>query len=232
MASNSERLTGLAFLPIVATFGVYCLTPKWQSSIPLQFLPQISAFLALGFWVASNTNRLAKLGLELHKITAGLKWGSATGIFLGCLNSSVIIYLIPTLGGDITFLRNTPHAQLPFWVMMPWFILVIAFAVELNFRGFQLGRLLTWFLNMEHDQSQVTPQSQKFWIGLPLLLSAFTFSFDPFMVSTFGSLHWIALWDGLLWGWLWIRQTNLYAVFIAHAVEVMILYLTVRATLL
>jgi hypothetical protein len=67
---------------------------------------------------------------------------------------------------------------------------------------------------------------------MPLLLSALTFSFDPFMVSTFGSLHWIAVWDGLIWGWMWIRLTNLYAVTIAHAVEVLILYLAVRAALI
>jgi len=67
---------------------------------------------------------------------------------------------------------------------------------------------------------------------IPVFLSARTFSFDPFMVSTFGSLHWIAVWDGLIWGWLWIRFTNLYAVIIAHAVEVIILYLTVRAALI
>ena len=77
-----------------------------------------------------------------------------------------------------------------------------------------------------------TPTFQKLGILLALLLSALTFSFDPFMVATFGSLHWIAVWDGLIWGWMWIRLNNLYAVIIAHAVEVLILYLTVRAALL
>jgi hypothetical protein len=63
---------------------------------------------------------------------------------------------------------------------------------------------------------------------LPVSISALTFSFDPFMVSTFRDLHWIALWDGLVWGWMWIRMHNLYAVMTAHAVEVAIVYLIVR----
>ena len=119
MTPDSERVAGLAFLPIVAIFGFYFLPLNWQSNVLIQFIPQICAFLALGLWASYNTNRLAKLGLEVHKIGRGLKWGSGTGILLGCLNASVILYLVPALGGDITFLRDTPHAQLPFWVMVP-----------------------------------------------------------------------------------------------------------------
>jgi membrane protease YdiL (CAAX protease family) len=162
----------------------------------------------------------------------GVKWGTVTGILLGCLNASVILSLIPALGGDISFLRDTPHAQISLWIMVPWFILFIACAVEVNFRGFILGRLLVCCSNVTNRQSLLSRPSQTFWEWLPLTLSALTFSFDPFMVSTFGFLHWIAFWDGLIWGWIWIRLTNLYAVIIAHAVEVIILYLTIRAALL
>jgi membrane protease YdiL (CAAX protease family) len=232
MKSNSERAAGLAFLPIIATFGFYCLPSKWQSSVFIQFIPQICAYLALGLWISSNTNRLAKLGLQGHKIPCGLKWGTATGIILGCLNVTVILYLVPAMGGDITFLRDTPHAQIPLWVMVPGFIFFIACAVELNFRGFLLGRLLVCCANWSQRRSPPTHRPKKLWVWVPLLLSALTFSFDPFMVSTFGHLHWIAVWDGLIWSWMWIRLTNLYAVIIAHAVEVLILYITVRAALL
>ena len=51
------------------------------------------------------------------------------------------------------------------------------------------------------------------------------------MVSTFRHLHWIAVWDGLIWGWMWIRMNNLYAVITAHAMEVIIVYLLVREAL-
>ena len=139
MKPDSERAAGLAFLPIVATFVFYVLPLNWQSSVPIQFIPQICAYLALGLWAFYNKNRLAKLGLEVRKIIRGLKWGSVTGIFLGGLNATVILYLVPNFGGDIEFLRHTPHAQLPFLVMVPWFILCIACAIEINFRGFVLG---------------------------------------------------------------------------------------------
>ena len=57
-------------------------------------------------------------------------------------------------------------------------------------------------------------------------ISALTFSFDPFMVATFRHVHWIAVWDGVILEWM--RMVNLYAVMIAHAIEVMIIYLLVR----
>ncbi|MDH4195113.1 MAG: hypothetical protein OEV70_13300, partial [Nitrospirota bacterium] len=94
-------------------------------------------------------------------------------------------------------------------------------------------RLLT-LLAPEPDTSNLT-QSRfirtRGAIILPLGISALTFSFDPFMVTTFRHLHWIAVWDGLIWGWMRIRMNNLYAVIFAHAIEVIILYLIMRATL-
>lgn len=232
MSPNSERAAGLAFLPIITTVGYYCLPLHWQSNIFIQFVPQLSAYVAFGLWSFHNIGLVSKLGLETHKIVRGVNYGIGTGILLGCVNATVILYLIPLLGGDIEFLRHTPHAQIPFWIMMPWFILGIACAVELNFRGFLLGRLLTFCTQTFEKGFLPSHRAQKLCLLLALLLSALTFSFDPFMVATFGSLHWIAVWDGLIWGWMWIRLTNLYAVTIAHAVEVLILYLTVRAALI
>jgi hypothetical protein len=153
-----------------------------------------------------------------------------TGIILGTLNTGVILYLIPALGWDIRFLSQTPHAQVPFWIMVPWFIIVIAMAVELNFRGFLLGRLLVFFDEaLKTDPSSATRIRMN--VFLPLSISALTFSFDPFMVTTLRHLHWIALWDGLVWGWMWMRMHNLYAVMTAHAVEVAIVYLIIRGVL-
>ena len=232
MKTDTERGAELAFLPIVATFGFYLLPAHWQSNVPIQFLPQLCAYTALVVWAFSNENLLNKLGLNPRHIPMGVKWGTPVGILLGCLNAGLILYLIPLWGGDITFLRDTPHAQVPFWVMMPWFILCIAGAVELNFRGFLLGRLVVVFSKVKDQEAGCSSIPSRSWIMMPIALSALTFSFDPFMVNTFGFLHWIAIWDGLIWGWLWIRLNNLYAVIMAHAVEVLILYLSVRTALL
>ncbi len=100
--------------------------------------------------------------------------------------------------------------------MVPWFILFIAVMVESNFRGFLLGRLLA--------------------LGFPapaaVLTSALLFAFDPFLVATFQHLHWIAVWDGLVWGTLWVRFRNLYVPILAHAVEVIVLYVVMRTVLM
>ena len=55
-----------------------------------------------------------------------------TGLLLGCLNSLVILLVLPWLGWDITFLTQTPHARVPVMVMVPWCIAVIAIVVEIN----------------------------------------------------------------------------------------------------
>jgi hypothetical protein len=58
------------------------------------------------------------------------------------------------------------------------------------------------------------------------------FSFDPFMTQTFRDLHWIAVWDGAVWGACWIATRNLYVPIVAHAVEVIVMYSAVRAALM
>ncbi len=228
----SERASGLAFLPITTTVGFYFLPSHWQSNIFIQFIPQLSAYLALGLWSLQNVALVTKLGLERHKVGLGVKVGTGIGILLGCINATIILYLVPFMGGNISFLRDTPHAQLPFWVMVPWFILLIAVFVELNFRGFIFARLLVFSSQSLSQSEPSSPARIRLGLLLSLIISALTFSFDPFMVTTFGSLHWIAVWDGLIWGWMWIRLTNLYSVITAHAVEVLILYFAVRAALL
>jgi membrane protease YdiL (CAAX protease family) len=51
------------------------------------------------------------------------------------------------------------------------------------------------------------------------------------MVSTFQHLHWIAVWDGVIWGWVWLQTRNLYIPIAAHSMEVMIEYLIIREVL-
>src|SRR2546425_12530421 len=166
----------------------------------------------LALWIASSTSWRAALRLDITGMRDGLKWGALVGVALGAVNLSLILLIIPALGGDVLFLRETPHAKAPAWVMFPLGIAVIGMLVELNFRGFQLGRLLT-----------LLGQSPAGKLGA-ILIAALAFSFDPFMVRVFHHLHWIAVWDGLVWGVLLLQTRSLYATMAAHTVEVWILY--------
>ena len=211
----TERGAALALLPIAATILFYCSPTTLQQSRPYQFLPQICAYAAFFVWTALNPSCIQRLGLPLKLIPQGLRWGVVTGLLLGTMNTWVILYLVPQFGGNYRFLTDTPHARIPMGLMVPWFIGFIAVMVELNFRGFLLGRLLTLRLS----------SSSAIWA------SALLFAFDPFLVATFHQLHWIAVWDGLVWGMLWVTFRNLYVTIVAHAVEVILLYLVMRIVL-
>jgi hypothetical protein len=113
--------------------------------------------------------------------------------------------------------------------MLPWGILLIAVLVELNFRGFLLGRLLTlcqssWLRKHPAVGPALAPM-------LAITGASTVFAFDPFMVATFKQLHWIAIWDGMIWGAIWVRFRNLYAPIVAHTVEVMIMYSILKLVL-
>ncbi len=221
-----ERGAALALLPIAATLDYYALPASLQAQTFVQCAPQILAYLALALWASHNHGSLARLGLALDGLRQGLRWGLPTGLLLGLCNSFIILSVVPRLGYDISFLKATPHAQLPLWVMVPWFICVIAWFVEVNFRGFLLGRLHTWGIQLFGPKQS--------WLAAVIAIgtSALTFAFDPFMVNTFQHLHWIAVWDGLVWGAMWVRTRNLFITIIAHAVEVLVMYSAVRATLM
>ena len=210
---------------MASTALYYAVPRRLQSYTPIQFVPQLFGYLGLLFWASGNSRISERLGLARTQIGQGLRWGIITGLILGCLNVSVILWLVPRLGGDIFFLRETPHAHIPAALMLPWLIILIAVGVELNFRGFLLGRLLAL--------CECTAFSKRPEIGPVLAVgaSALTFAFDPFMVATFKHLHWIAVWDGLVWGMLWLRLRNLYAPIIAHAVEVMVMYSAIKVIL-
>ncbi len=222
---SPERLAGLAGLPILATILFYALPSDLQSDRALQFFPQAVTYVALAVWAARNSDITARFGLRPAQLGQGLRWGTATGLIVGAANVGIILWMVPWLGYDITFLRETPHAQIPPAIMLPWLIVMIALFVEINFRGFLLGRLLVLVERM----APTLPLSLV--SGLGIGITALAFSFDPFMVVTFKHLHWIALWDGLIWGLLWVWLRNLYVPIIAHAIEVMVMYSVIRTVL-
>jgi membrane protease YdiL (CAAX protease family) len=221
-AQAKEWGAALALLPTAATLGFYALPTSFQEQTLILFAPQIIAYLALGVWAMRNRDIVSRLGLEKWNVRNGLRWGLLTGLLLGCLNTFVILSVYPHLGYDISFLKTTPHGRLPLLIMVPWFICGIALLVELNFRGFLLGRLATLESGLWKSclAQRLSP--------LALIASALIFAFDPFMVNTFQHLHWIAVWDGLIWGAIWLRTKNLYITIIAHAIEVMAMYSAVR----
>ncbi len=224
-AQAKERGAALALLPIAATLGFFALPASLQEQALVLFVPQILSYLVLGFWATHNRDIVSRLGLEKGKVRDGLRWGLLVGLLLGCLNTFVILSAYPHLGYDISFLKTTPHGRLPFLVMVPWFICGIALFVELNFRGFLLGRLAALESGLWRSGL-----AQRF-SPLALITCALIFAFDPFMVNTFQHLHWIALWDGLIWGIIWLRTRNLYITIVAHAVEVIVMYSAVRFAL-
>ena len=211
-----ERAAWLTLLPLLATALYYALPVPLQQNLWITFGPQLVAYATLAFWIASNPGWRAALRLNAEGRGPGLKWGALVGVALGAVNLSFILLIIPAWGGDIQFLQETPHAKAPVWLMFPVGIAVIGMLVELNFRGFQMGRLLT-----------LLGQSPAGKLGA-LLVSALAFSFDPFMVRVFHHLHWIAVWDGLVWGVLLLQTRSLYATMAAHAVEVWILYVSLK----
>ena len=221
----NERGTALALLPIAATIVYYLLPASRQERTLFQFAPQVLAYFALALWTTQNRPVLPLLGLHPRGLKSGLWWGLLIGLGLGSLNTIIILKAIPAMGFDIAFLKDTPHARIPLPIMLPWLISCIALFVEVNFRGFLLGRLAVLESHLWHSSlfRRLSP--------LALIASAIAFSFDPFMVTTFQHLHWIAIWDGLVWGAVRLKTNNLYIPVVAHAVEVMVMYSAVRAAL-
>lgn len=215
----------LSLLPIGATFVYYALPTSLKQQLILQFAPQVLAYVGLCCWAVRVSQVPVQLGLERGKVRSGLQWGVLTGLLLGVLNTFAILVAYPSLGYDIMFLKQTPHGRLPAFLMVPWLICGIALFVELNFRGFLLGRLA------ELESRWWDSNSDRRLSPLALTASTLTFAFDPFMVNTFQYLHWIALWDGLIWGSIWLRTRNLWITIMAHAVEVIVMYSAVKTAI-
>ena len=96
----------LALLPSAATVFFYTFPAPIQEQPLVQFVPQVIAYVALGFWALHNHDFVSRLGLEKRNFWDGLRWGLLTGLLLGCLNTFVILIAYPHLGYDITFSRT------------------------------------------------------------------------------------------------------------------------------
>ncbi|MEC9006020.1 MAG: CPBP family glutamic-type intramembrane protease [Nitrospirota bacterium] len=225
---SEEKAVWLALIPVMATGLFYLLPLVFQQNRLIQFIPQISSYIAMSLWCFKNSSVLKQLGLQANGFISGIRFGVILGLLLGGFNASVILWGVPSVGGDILFLKDTPHAQVPTWIMVPWGILLIAMGVELNFRGFLLGRLEALCVDWLCGAPRFALYAGQIFA---VALSSLVFAFDPFMVTIFRHLHWIAVWDGLVWGWFFIRKRNLYMIIIAHAVEVVILYLSMNVAL-
>jgi len=222
----TERGAASALLSLAATLIYYSLPSTLQAQTLIQLTPQLLSYAALAWWTAHNSDIAPRLGLATSGGPDALRWGLPTGLLLGGLNTWVILVVFSNLGYDIGFLRDTPHAQVPLLIMVPWFICGIAVFVELNFRGFVLGRLAAL------ESTFWTSVRLRRLSPVALALSALAFAFDPFMVNTFKGLHWIALWDGVIWGTIRLRTGNLLITIVAHAVEVIVMYAAVRTALM
>jgi membrane protease YdiL (CAAX protease family) len=212
LTGSPERDAWLVCLPLIATALYYSLPTDMRAKTWVMFSPQIIGYGTLAIWSLRKHRPWMLLGLNPSTLPTGLRLGSVVGVVLGTLNLILILWVIPALGADTDFLRDTPHAHAALWVMFPMGIAIIGTLVELNFRGFQLGRLAA--LLGPSALGQITA----------VIISAMSFAWDPFMVHVFRSLHWIALWDGLVWGFLVLRTRSLYATMVAHTIEVLILY--------
>ena len=223
-STTQEREQGaaLALLPIAATLDYYALPESWQAQTLVQFAPQIIGYLAFALWAAHNRPISIRLGLSRETFFPGVRLGLITGLILGTLNSLVILVVFPSFGYDITFLKETPHAKIPLLIMMPWFIIAIACFVEINFRGVLLQRLASLESSLWKSETlqRLSP--------LAISVTSLMFAFDPFMTRTFQHLHWIAVWDGIVWGVIVMRTGQLWAAITAHAVEVIVMYSMVR----
>ena len=211
-----EQWSGLAVLPAVLTVAYPLWSPFPSDSLWPTLIPQLSAYAYLALWSVINDCRSDRLFLVPNNLKNSLLLGGFVGLVTGLINLWVIVKLTPWLGYSYVFLRDTPHARMPFAIMVPWGIVLIAVFVEMNFRGFLVGRLLAMFGNRPYGPV------------IAVIISAVVFSREPFMVTVFHGYHWLALTDGLVWGALLIYTRNLFSTITAHAVEVILVYTVLR----
>lgn len=209
----AEIFNWLVFIPILANIPYYLFPPKETNTIFL-FFPQILSYVMMILW--SCINKKSNIRINPANYKASIIYGFAAGLITGATNLFFILKVTGWLGQDYEFLRETPHAKIPFLLMMPFGIIMVSAFVEINFRGFILNRLLVIFGN------------GKIGAYLAIALSSVVFSYDPFMLYYFKLFHWLALFDGLIWGYLYYRTGNILGPITAHSICVMIVYTVLK----
>ncbi|MEK7825652.1 MAG: hypothetical protein AAB266_04425, partial [Nitrospirota bacterium] len=126
------------------------------------------SYVMMILWSCINRKCNIRIYPANHK--ASIIYGFAAGLITGATNLFFVLKVTGWLGQDYEFLRETPHAKIPFLLMMPFGIILISALVEANFRGFILGRLL------------IFSGKSKMGAAGTILLSALIFSCDPFML--------------------------------------------------
>lgn len=205
----AERCNWLVFIPILANIIFYLYPAEKANTISL-FFPQILSYLMMILW--SRINRKSNIRINLTNYKASIIYGVAAGLITGGMNLFFILKVTGWLGQDYEFLRETPHAKTPFLLMMPFGIILISALVETNFRGFIMNRFLTIFGNSSGG------------IYAAIAISSIVFATDPFMLYYFKLFAWLALFDGIIWGYLFYRTGSIFGPISAHSVCVVIVY--------
>src|SRR5438067_9196476 len=115
---------------LLASTLFYSLPASLHENICIILSSQLAAYGMLAIWLVQNRTPWTRLRLESSRLLAALRWGGLTGLALGVINLTVLLWVIPGLGGSLSFLRETPHAQAPLWLMFPFGIGAIAILVE------------------------------------------------------------------------------------------------------
>lgn len=208
-----KRDDWLVFIPIIANI-LYYIFPEKQTNMILLFLPQLLSYIMMAFWSWINGGKCPMINLHNYKLP--LIYGVLAGLFTGITNLFFILKITGWLGQGYEFLRETPHARISPFLMMPLGIILISAFVEINFRGFIMDRLLSIFGKARAGAYAA------------IILSAIIFSYDPFMLHYFKIFHWLALFDGIIWGYLFYRTGNILNPIISHSICVIIVYTVLK----
>jgi len=209
----TERCNWLVFIPILANI-VYFMFPPKETNIAFLFIPQILSYVTMILW--SCINKKFNIRINPANYKASIIYGFAAGLITGAINLFFILKVTGWLGQDYEFLRETPHAKIPFLLMMPFGIIMVSSFVEINFRGFIMSRFLTMFRNNSGGAFAA------------IAISSIVFATDHFMLFYFKIFAWLALFDGIIWGYLYYRTGNILGPIAAHSICVMIVYTVLK----